>query len=59
MSRINNRFIGEYEQAAAYMLYQFVKVASCKVGTTDAALKQNISGEHTMVCRTIIHQTSR
>ena len=41
------------------MLYQFVKVASCKVGTTDAALKQNISGEHTMVCRTIIHQTAR
>ena len=44
---------------ADYMLYQFVKVASCKVGTTDAALKQNISGEHTMVCRTIIHQTAR
>ena len=59
MSRINNRFIGEYEQAAADMIYQFVEVAAGEVGTADAALKQYIAGEHAMVCRAIVHQTAR
>ena len=30
---------GEDKQTAANVLYQFIEVASCEIGTADAALK--------------------
>ena len=41
------------------MFYQFIEVASCEIGTTDAALKQDIAGEHAVVFLAIIHQATR
>ena len=59
MSGIDNRVVGQDEQTAANMFYQFVEVATGEVGTADAALKQHIPREHAVVCRAIIHQTAR
>lgn len=59
MSGIDNRVVGQDEQTAANMLYQFVEVAAGKVGTADAALKQHIPREHAVVCRAIVHQAAR
>ena len=41
------------------MFYQFIKVASGKVGTAYTTLEQHITGEHTAVCSAIINQTAR
>ena len=59
MSGIDNRFIGQYEQAAANVLFQFVEITTGKVGTSDAALEKYVTGEHAVVCRTVVHQTAR
>ena len=59
MSGIDNRFIRQYEQAAANMLFQFVEIATGEVGTPDASLKEYIAGEHTVVFGGIINQAAR
>ena len=39
VSGVNDSFVGEDKQTAANVLYQFIEVASCEIGTADAALK--------------------
>ena len=58
MSRINDCLVRKDEKTAANMLYQFVEVATCKVGAADTALEQDIAGEHTVVFFAIIHQAT-
>ena len=43
MPGINNRFIGQNEQTAADMFYQFVKITTGKIGTADTPLKQDVT----------------
>ena len=59
MSGIDNRFIGQYEQAAANMFFQFVEVAAGEVGTSDAALEKYVTGEHAMICGTVVNKAPR
>ena len=40
------------------MIDQFVEVASRQIGTTDAALKQDIAGEHAVFFFAIIYQAA-
>ena len=59
MSGIDNRFIGQYEQAAANVLFQFVEITTGKVGTSDAALEKYVTGEHAMICGTVVNKATR
>ena len=38
------------------MFYQFIEVASCEISTADAALEQDVTGEHAVVFFAIVHQ---
>ena len=40
------------------MIDQFVEVATRQIGTTDAALKQYVAGEHAVFFLAIIHQAT-
>ena len=40
------------------MIDQFVEVATRQIGTTDAALKQYVTGKHTVFFFAIIYQTA-
>ena len=40
------------------MIDQFVEVATRQIGTTDAALKQYVAGEHAVVFLAIVHQAT-
>ena len=59
MPWIDNRVVGQDEQTAANMIYQFVEVTAGKVSAADTALEQHIPREHAVVCRTVVHQTAR
>ena len=59
MSGIDYCLIGQYEQAATNMFFQFVEVAASEVGTTDATLEEYISGEHAVICSAVINKASR
>ena len=40
------------------MFYQFIEVASCEISTADAALEQDVTGEHEGVLLAIVHQAT-
>ena len=40
------------------MIYQFIEVASREIGAADAALEQDITGEHAVVFFAIVHQAA-
>ena len=40
------------------MLYQFIEVTSCEISAADAALEQDVAGEHAVVFLAIVHQAT-
>ena len=52
-------FVTAYEQAAANVLFQFVEITTGKVGTSDAALEKYVTGEHAMICGTVVNKATR
>lgn len=40
------------------MLYQFIEVTSCEISAADAALEQDVAGEHAVVFFAIVHQAA-
>jgi hypothetical protein len=59
MPGVNNGFVGQNEQSATDVFTQIIEIPACEVGPAYAALKQNISGKHTVISLAVEYQTAR